>query len=64
MGSVFRTVGRPEGRERSTAEPESEEATVAGLPAGWSFADLQALADKVYDLMLQELTVERERGLW
>jgi hypothetical protein len=64
MGSVFRTVQRPEAREHSTAAPESGEATLAGLPAGWTYADLQALADKVYDLMLQELMLEQERGLW
>jgi hypothetical protein len=64
MGLVFRTVQRPEGRERSATAPESDEATAAGLPAGWSFADLQTLADKVYDLMLQDLMLEHERGLW
>jgi hypothetical protein len=64
MVSVFRTVVGPEGGERSTAAPESEEATSAGLPAGWTHADLQALADKVYDLMLQDLMLERERGAW
>jgi len=64
MDTIFRVEERPSGVEGSSSAPESEEATPAGLPAGWSFADLQALADKVYDLMLQELTVERERGLW
>ncbi len=64
MGSVFRTVGLPEGRESSTAASESDEATGAGLPGGWTYADLQALADKVYDLMVQDLRLEQERGLW
>ncbi len=64
MVSVFRTVERPAGGESSTAAPESGEATLAGLPAGWTYADLRALADKVYDLMLQDLRLEQERGLW
>lgn len=63
MGSVFRAEGQP-GMQGSTAAPESEEATSAGLPAGLTHADLQALADKIYDLMLQELRLEQERGLW
>lgn len=64
MDTIFRVEERPSTVEESSSAPESEEATPAGLPAGWTYTDLRALADKVYDLMLQDLRLERERGLW
>ena len=40
-------------------EPESQDQA-----ASWTSADLQVLADKVYELLLRDLLIERERGLW
>lgn len=34
------------------------------LPEEWTRKDLLALADRVYQLMLQDLLLERERGAW
>jgi hypothetical protein len=50
--------------EGSRAGSENQEQELQGLPAEWTFADLKDLADKVYDLMLQDLLLERERGAW
>jgi hypothetical protein len=41
------------------SQPQSE-----GQTTGWSSADLEILADKVYELLLKDLMLERERGLW
>ena len=40
-------------------EPESGE-----LNTGLTPADLKMVADKVYELLLQDLMLECERGLW
>ena len=54
--------------QRSVQEDEqaatNQESESSGLPAEWTRADLGALADKVYELLLQDLMLERERGLW
>jgi hypothetical protein len=42
----------------------NQESESSGLPASWTSADLKTLADKVYELLLQDLMLERERGLW
>ncbi len=64
MGPISRTEDQPADSRGSTAAPEGGGATPAGLPAGWTWADLQALADKVYALMLLDMVLERERGAW
>ena len=43
----------------ASAENESNEPS-----AGWSPEDLQELADQVYELLLRDLMLERERGAW
>lgn len=54
--------------QRSVQEDEqaatNQESESSGLPADWTRADLRTLADKVYELLLQDLVLERERGLW
>lgn len=46
-------------RTETTEEPES-----GGSTAAWTNADLEKLADKVYELLMKDLILERERGLW
>ncbi len=36
----------------------------SGQTAAWTSADLDKLADKVYELLMKDLMLERERGLW
>lgn len=64
MGKVLRAEDQASSTRASEGTQEAEGGTPAGLPADWTWADLQALADKVYTLMLQDLILERERGLW
>ena len=54
------TTDRNAGDVRSAdASPEE-----LGLPAGWTRARVNELADKVYELLLRDLNLERERGSW
>jgi hypothetical protein len=58
----------PEERSVQTAEqetvPTTEEAAPTDLSPGLSPTDLEALADRVYELLLRDLRLERERGAW
>ena len=56
------TVSRPPQQRGSTSTDEGSEGQSS--PAELSAADLKELADKVYDLLLEDLLRERERGLW
>ena len=50
---------RPKGQNTPPEEPGTRQKTQAGQKI-----DLQALADKVYRLLKQELMLERERRGW
>lgn len=53
----------PSGQREEGAEASSgAQAESVGLPAGWTREDLLALADQVYELLLRDLLLERERG--
>jgi hypothetical protein len=53
-------------RSGSTEQSQSgEESQVNGsLPSGWTEQDFTELVDKVYQLVLDDLTLESERGAW
>jgi len=55
---------RPPDQASGRAKPAVGEETESTLPAGWTHADLQVLADRVYQLLLKDLLLERERGAW
>ena len=58
------------GREPADQTSEQANASASGGPesnepsVGWTPEDLKALADEVYELLLRDLMLERERGAW
>lgn len=53
-----------ETRSSQVRAPERDEPASQGETAGWTGADLERLADKVYELLMQDLMLEIERGAW
>ena len=60
MGTTLPT----EAQSTQAEAPAGQEPESQGQAANWTSADLQVLADKVYELLLRDLLIERERGLW
>ena len=59
-----RLPAEPRSAQNDEQAATNQETESGEPPAGWTPADLKILADKVYELLLKDLMLERERGLW